>query len=206
MAKYHPHYPTIVSADPSSHSLGVLLLQDQPSGIRQVYASRSLTPTEGRYSQTETESLAVTWAVSRFDQYLRSLSFEVESDRLLLVALLSSKDLEVLPPQAQQMQMKLMHYQYTVKYVPEKLLALVDKLSRAPCDSLPSKANNDLEIYVGEVLKELLPLVASRLDNVHCLQAQDGVCFLLVTCCEGGWPSNCNQEQSTNPHNTVLER
>ncbi|KAK8775107.1 hypothetical protein V5799_031548 [Amblyomma americanum] len=58
MAKYHPHYQTVVSADASSHGLGAVLFQDQPSGLRRVvaYASRSLTPTEGRYSQTEKET------------------------------------------------------------------------------------------------------------------------------------------------------
>nr|XP_037270721.1 uncharacterized protein K02A2.6-like [Rhipicephalus microplus] len=191
MAMYNPHYPTIVSADASSHGLGAVLLQDQPSGIRRAvaYASRSLTTTEGRYSQTEKESLAVTWAVTRFDQYLRGLSFEVESDHLPLVALLSSKDLDILPPRIQRMRIKLMRYQFAVKYVPGKLLATADTLSRAPCDLPTSKAVSSLEVYIGEVLKELPLQLENQLDEIRRLQAQDSECSSIMTYCEKGWPS-----------------
>ncbi|KAK8768002.1 hypothetical protein V5799_005217, partial [Amblyomma americanum] len=71
------------------------------------------------------------------------------------------------------MRIKLMRYQYTIKYAPGKLIATVDTLSRAPCDSPASKAVNSLEIVVGEVLKDLPPRVASRLDDVRRQQAQD---------------------------------
>lgn len=77
LAKYDPSYPTVVSADASSYGLGAVMLQDQPSGERRAvaYVSRALTTTETRYSQTEKEALAVTWAVERLDQYLRGIDF-----------------------------------------------------------------------------------------------------------------------------------
>lgn len=62
-ARYAPMFHTTVSADASSYGLGAVLLQDQPTGERFAvpYISRSLSPSETRYSQTEKEALAVTW-------------------------------------------------------------------------------------------------------------------------------------------------
>ena len=45
-----------------------------------VYASRSLTSTEQKYSQIEKESLGITWACERFCEYLIGIKFQVETD------------------------------------------------------------------------------------------------------------------------------
>ncbi|XP_075530161.1 uncharacterized protein LOC142563495 [Dermacentor variabilis] len=103
MAKYHPSYATTVSADASSFGLGAVLLQTQPSGERRpvAFASRSMTDTEQRYSQTEKEALATTWAIQRFDEFVRGIPFDVETDHLPLVSLLGKMELDVLPPRIQ---------------------------------------------------------------------------------------------------------
>lgn len=121
MAKCNPEYPTTVSADSSSYGLGAILLQDLLSGARRsvVYASRSSTPTERRYSQSENESLACMWAVPRFHQILRGLFFHMETDYTPLVPLLGKKDLEMLPPRIQRTGIKLMGYQCKMLYAQE---------------------------------------------------------------------------------------
>ncbi|XP_072142128.1 uncharacterized protein [Dermacentor andersoni] len=80
MAKYHPSYATTVSADTSSFGLAAVLLQMQPSGERRpvAFASRSMTDTEQRCSQTEKEALATMWAIQRFDEFVRGIPFGVE--------------------------------------------------------------------------------------------------------------------------------
>lgn len=93
----------------------------------------------------------ITWAITRFDQYLRGLFFTVESDHQPLVALLGHKDLDQLPLRIQRMRIKLMRYQFQVKYVPGKLLATADTLSRAPCDTAPPKLVNAVELFIGDV-------------------------------------------------------
>lgn len=59
--------------DASPVGLGAILCQIDPkSQARQVvaYASRSLTETEQRYSQTEREALAVVWSCEHFHLYV----------------------------------------------------------------------------------------------------------------------------------------
>ncbi|KAM7280962.1 reverse transcriptase, partial [Ixodes scapularis] len=75
MGRYDITDPTTVFADTSSCGLAAVLLQQQPSGEQcaVAFASRSLTPTESRYSQTEKEALAVAWTVERSEQFVRGI-------------------------------------------------------------------------------------------------------------------------------------
>ena len=100
LATYSPVAETKVSADASSHSLGAVLLQKQPSSIHWrpiVYASRALTEVESRYAQIEKEALASTWACERFTDYILGKHVTIETDHKPLVSLLGSKQLNDLP-------------------------------------------------------------------------------------------------------------
>lgn len=169
VARYHTAYKTTISADASSFGLGAVLLQEQPSGERRAvaFASRSLTPTERRYSQTEKEALAITWAVQRFEEYVRGLQFFLETDHQPLVALLGSIDVDLLPPRIQRFRLKLMRFQYRVLHVPGKLLATADTLSRAPLDPPLSSRVNQVELFVQEVVRSLPDIVSSQLEHLR---------------------------------------
>ena len=63
--------PTQVTANTSPVGLGAVLTQKQKNGLSVMcYASRSLTDTERRYSQTEKEVLALVWAWEKFHPYV----------------------------------------------------------------------------------------------------------------------------------------
>ncbi|XP_037528497.1 uncharacterized protein K02A2.6-like [Rhipicephalus sanguineus] len=188
MAKYHPAFPTTISTDASSFGLGAVLLQIQPSGERRpvAFASRSMTPTEQRYSQTEKEALAVTWAVQRFDEFVRGIKFEVETDHQPLVSLFGKMELDMLPPRIQRLRLKLMCYQFSVLYVPGKLLATADTLSRVP----PKKSSpvDLIELFAADAVacsSEVLPI---NVDDLKRAQNSDGECQILVTYVQRGWP------------------
>lgn len=72
MAYFNPVLPTQVIVDASQIGLGAILVQKQGNGCFKpvIYASRSLTDVERRYSQTEKEALAVVWACERFRLYV----------------------------------------------------------------------------------------------------------------------------------------
>ncbi|XP_049524062.1 uncharacterized protein K02A2.6-like [Dermacentor silvarum] len=195
LARYNPALLTTVSADASSFGLGAVLLQDQPSGERRpvAYASRALTETERRYSQIEKEALAATWAINRFDEFLRGLRFTLETDHKPLVQLLGTADLDLMPPRIQRFRIRLLQYQFDVKYVPGKQLATADALSRDPVVQLPATpAVDKVELYVQEALRAIPPTFAVLLDDFRAHQAADGECAQLKLYCEQGWPRKEN--------------
>nr|XP_037273151.1 uncharacterized protein LOC119165061 [Rhipicephalus microplus] len=167
MAKYHPSYATTVSADASSFGLGAVLLQTQPSGERRPveFASRSMTETEQRYSQTEKEALATTWAIQRFDECVRGITFDVETDHLPLVSLFGKMELDMLPPRIQRLRLKTMRYQFRMLHVPGKLLATAAQVVSGMSEALP-----------------LSP------EDVRQAQESDGECRALTSFCQNGWP------------------
>ena len=79
---YDPHAAVKVSANASSSGLGAVLLQQAKDGWKPVaYTSRSTTETERRYAQIEKESLAITWACSKFSDYILGQKFLVETSQ-----------------------------------------------------------------------------------------------------------------------------
>nr|XP_037275468.1 uncharacterized protein LOC119168167 [Rhipicephalus microplus] len=207
MASYNPELPTLVSADASSFGLGAVLLQEQQMGERravafvsralttaeqrysqiEAFVSRALTTAEQRYSQIEKEVLGVSWAIERFEEFLRGLSFVVETDHQPLVRLLGSADLDLMPPRIQIFRIRLMRYQFTVKYVPEKYLATAHTLSRDPEGSSTSEEDS-AEIFVSLVVAALPSTLAVRLEDFRSQQTSDGLCSMLKAYCMKGWP------------------
>ncbi|KAK3739257.1 hypothetical protein QZH41_000263 [Actinostola sp. cb2023] len=63
---YEIDLETKMQVDAGPNGLGLILLQNKPQGWQPVVcASRSLTDTEKRYSQTEREALAIRWACKK---------------------------------------------------------------------------------------------------------------------------------------------
>ena len=78
MSYFDPEKETEVVTDASPYGLSAILTQTTPGqDDRKViaYVSRSLTPVERRYSQTERKALAIVWAVERLHTYLYGSSF-----------------------------------------------------------------------------------------------------------------------------------
>ena len=71
--------PTELVVDASPCGLGAMLTQKKSDGNLSVveYASRKLSDTESRYSQTEQKALGVVWATEHFDHYLLGAEFKV---------------------------------------------------------------------------------------------------------------------------------
>ena len=81
LALYRPGGEAKVAVDASSFGLRAVLLQRIASKWRPVaYASRALSAREQNYAQIEKEALAVTWASTKFSDYLLGSKFLIKSD------------------------------------------------------------------------------------------------------------------------------
>ena len=207
LALYDPAQDTVVSADASSYGLGAVLIQKQPDGAMKpvAYISRSLTPTEQRYTQIEKEALAFTWACERFSDYLVGLKFSIETDHKPLIPLFSMKNLDELPIRVQRFRMRMMRFQFSIYHVPGKSLIVADMLSRAPLDGVTDSdrtLQEDADAFVNLTLQSL-PATEHRLEDIRQHQQQDEVCQLLVRYCQSGWPNKKQLPDVVKPYSSV---
>lgn len=118
--------PIDVFVDASMSGLGSCLMQN---GSPVMFASRSLTETEKRYSQIEKEYLGICFATQKFHEYIYGRTVNIYTDHKPLIAI-SKKNLQNIPTRLQRMKLKLIKYDLNVKYVPGKKNIVADVLSR----------------------------------------------------------------------------
>ena len=180
LALFDPYQETVVSADASSYGLGAVLLQRQPSGERMpiAYISRSMTPTEQRYTQVEKEALAFTWACERLSDYFIGMKFHIHTDHKTLVPLFSTKHLEELPIRVQRFHLRMMQYDFTISHMPGKDLVIADALSRAPTTEASESDRffqKEADSFVNAVV-ESLPATETQLQRIRQHQEDDKAC------------------------------
>ena len=148
--------PTRVIADASPVGLGAVLVQQQGEEQRVIsYASRSLSDTERRYSQTEKEALAIVWSCERFHAYLYGAEFELMTDHKPLECIFSPKSKTC--ARIERWLLRMQPYRFTVKYVPGPQ-NIADSLSRLLHSVPPSRDEDQTEEYVKWVAQESTPV------------------------------------------------
>ena len=137
LALYDPQVDTKICADASAYRLGAVPLQQHSNSDWKpvAYASKALSDTERRHSQTEKEALALAWACEKFANYVLVKTIHLETNHKPLVPLLSRTNLDSLPPQVLKFRLHLTRFCYTISHVPGKFLYMADALSRAPVAS-----------------------------------------------------------------------
>lgn len=194
LAFFDPSKQIIVSADASSYGLGACL-QQMSNNQREIvaYVSRSMTSTERQYAQIEREALALTWALEKFSEYVIGLNLILETDHKPLLQILQTKDIDTLTPRLQRFRLRLMRYDYVVKYVPGKELVIADCLSRSPLahtnDS--EELTEELDAYCNFV-KEHFPIKDAYLIKIKESQQNDQICLKIIEFTINEWP-NRNQ-------------
>ncbi|XP_037529349.1 uncharacterized protein K02A2.6-like [Rhipicephalus sanguineus] len=121
-----------------------------------------------------------------FDEFVRGITFDVETDHLPLVSLLGKMELDMLPPRIQRLRLKTMQYQFRMLHVPGKLLATADALSRIAHKA--STPVDRVELFAAQVvgcMSEVLPL---HPEDVRQAQESDAECKALISFCQQGWP------------------
>ena len=120
-----------------------------------VFASRSFSPAERRYSHLDKEGPAIVYGVKRFHPFLIGWSFTIYTDHKPLIYLFDESRLN--PPQAstrvQWWALTLSAYEYFVEYTPGNDHANPNVFSRLP---LPEKPENMPLLGETVLLLELL--------------------------------------------------
>ena len=180
LALYNTAANTKVSVDASSFGLGGVLSQEQSNGSWQPisYISRSLTPTEQRYTQIEKECLVVTCACEHSADFLIGKDFHIETDHSSLVPLLTSKNLDELPMRIQRYRMRLMRFQFTATHIPGSDLKIADTLSRTPLQEVTEtdrELQKDTNANVAQGI-EGMSATPRRLQEIRQAQEEDSIC------------------------------
>jgi len=125
--------PTQVVADTSPVGLGAILTQHQKDGPRVIsYASRSLSDTERRYSQTDKEALALVWTCEKFHPYVYGVPFELITDHKPLEVIYGIKSKPC--ARIERWVLRMQPYNFKVKYKPGAQ-NIADSLSRLVVES-----------------------------------------------------------------------
>jgi len=123
----------ILQTDASGVGLGAVLLQIF-DGVRcpVLFASRSLSDAEKKYSTIEKECLAIVWAVQKFEFFLYGQNFVIETDHKPLLFIRDNKSFN---SRITRWSLILQSFSFTVKYIKGTENVLADSLSRGPDSS-----------------------------------------------------------------------
>ena len=164
---YSTKRQTEVYVDASPVGLCAILMQcDNDNGTRDIIqlASRALTPTESRYSQTEREALGVVFACEHFDMYVNGTPIKIYTDHKPLTHMFGKNaHKKTLSPRIERWAMRLQPYELTMIYQPG-IQNPADYLSRHP-QTAPSgdntRAEKIAEEYVSYIVDALTPKAMS---------------------------------------------
>ena len=164
---------TELVVDASPIGLCGILAQFDKDGKKHIiqFASRSLTPVESRYSQTEREALAVVWACEYFHLYIFGAPFTVVTDHKPLIWMFGNPKTN-LPSRIERWAMRLQPYQIQMQYKAGKDNP-ADYLSRHPMHQDTSgRAEKIAEEYVQYLIDRTTPK-AMTLEEVAAETAND---------------------------------
>ena len=118
MAYFDQSKGTELTTDASPTGLSAILVQNTPDkqdGRVVAYASRTLSPVEQRYSQTEREALAIVWAIEKLHIYLFGSHFKLNTD-CKPVQLIFDNPKSKPPARIERWNLRLQAYDFEVKH------------------------------------------------------------------------------------------
>eukprot|EP00794_Sanderia_malayensis_P006446 gene6446-biopygen4771 len=168
MAYFDINKHTEVTCDASPVGLSAILAQTstQGSSDRKIiaFASRSLSPVEQKYSQTEKEALALVWGVERLHLFLYGAkNFDIITDNKALEVIFNNPASKP-PARIERWQLRLQNYDFTVKYR-KGAENPADYMSRHPATFRPEQ-DTIAEEYVNFLSLNAVPK-AMTIDEIE---------------------------------------
>ena len=186
LAYFDKDKKSIIQADASKKGLGAVLLQD---GKPVVYASRSLTGAEERYSNIERELLATVFAMERLHNYVYGYTVTVQTDHQPLVSCWK-KSIAANSPRLQRLLLRLSQYDINIEYLKGKENVIADALSRVSPLPPDTEEKHELDIIPVHMLTEEIPADAGSIADFRQATQEDTTSGLLMQAVMNGWPAS----------------
>ena len=188
LAYFDKNKDHIIQTDASKTGLGAVLLQD---GQPVVYASRTLTDTERRYSNIERELLGVVFGLERLHHYTFGKPITVETDHQPLTSIWK-KTIATSSPRLQRLLLRLAQYDVNIEYLRGRENVIADALSRViannndQTDCIDSLSN--IERIPVHQITQTAPASPERLQELREATDKDPSLRLLIKTVHEGWP------------------
>ena len=125
-------FPFKVQTDASDEGIGAVLLQIYPDGDRPIaYLSKKFTQAQHKWSPMEQECYAFICALDKWHNYLSGIKFTWETDHKALTQLNEKAQIN---KRCERWRLKILEYDFKVKYIPGSTNSMPDYLSRSPVD------------------------------------------------------------------------
>ena len=125
-------FPFIVQTDASDEGIGAVLLQPYPEGNRPIaYISKKFTLAQRRWSPMEQECYAFIHSLDKWHNYLSGTKFTWETDHKALTQLNKKAQIN---KRCERWRLKVLEYEFDVKYIPGLQNSMPDYLSRSPVE------------------------------------------------------------------------
>ena len=187
MAYFDPKKETELVTDASPTGLSAILMQNVPNSDEKrvvAYVSRTLTPVERRYSQTEREALAIVWAIEKLHLYLYGCHFRLITD-CKPVQLIFSNPKSKPPARIERWNLRLQGYDFEVIHTAGNQNPS-DYLSRHSNLEDESEKSGMAEHYVRFLSINAVPK-AMTLDEIQQATAKDKTLQCVIHLMRNGW-------------------
>lgn len=181
----------VLQTDSSKNGMGACLMQE---GRPISFYSRAYTECQTRWAPIEKELFAICVAVEKYHQFVYGRKILIETDHKPLVAIMS-KDISKISARLQRMVLKLLKYNFEIKYIPGSQMYVADYLSRNFCNNKQEEPTLqeivhtiDTEIVYG--LEKELPISKEKLQILKNETLRDANLQSLLSWYSNGWPSN----------------
>ena len=193
LVHFDPKLPIRLACDASDYGIGAVLSHVMPDGSEKPvgFFSRTLTPTEQKYSQIEKEGLACVVGVTRFHSYLWGHHFTLQTDHKPLLTLFNEN--KPIPQQAanriQRWAWKLASYEYSIEWRASSQHSNADALSRLPLKKKSPTTTTPAELVLMVEKLDDAPVTAKQ---VATLTRRDPVMARVYQHIQEGWPERVN--------------